>query len=92
MTCDPTRSDTLADGFEVRRAVLGDVHVDAAEARTTDFTATFQSLITRYAGGRSGPGPASTGGRAASSPSPLSSRAATGRSSRCMCAPPSETA
>lgn len=51
MTDDPTRSATLADGFEVRRAVLGPQHVDAAEARTTDFTASFQSLITRYAWG-----------------------------------------
>ncbi|EWT02709.1 3-oxoadipate enol-lactonase [Intrasporangium oryzae NRRL B-24470] len=51
MTDDPTRSATLADGFEVRRAVLGTEHVDAAEARTTDFTAAFQSLITRYAWG-----------------------------------------
>ena len=38
-------------GMEVRRAVLGDAHVDAAIARTTDITAEFQSLITRYAWG-----------------------------------------
>jgi 4-carboxymuconolactone decarboxylase len=38
-------------GMEVRRAVLGDAHVDAAIARTTDLTADFQSLITRYAWG-----------------------------------------
>jgi 4-carboxymuconolactone decarboxylase len=35
--------------MEVRRQVLGDEHVDAAAARTTDFTADFQDLITRYA-------------------------------------------
>jgi 3-oxoadipate enol-lactonase/4-carboxymuconolactone decarboxylase len=35
----------------VRRAVLGDEHVDAAVAKTTDFTADFQDLITRYAWG-----------------------------------------
>jgi 4-carboxymuconolactone decarboxylase len=35
----------------VRRAVLGDAHVDAALARTDAFTADFQSLITRYAWG-----------------------------------------
>jgi 4-carboxymuconolactone decarboxylase len=35
----------------VRRAILGDTHVDAAIARTTDFTADFQDLITRYAWG-----------------------------------------
>ena len=38
-------------GFEIRREVLGDEHVDAALARTTDFTADFQDLITRYAWG-----------------------------------------
>jgi 4-carboxymuconolactone decarboxylase len=38
-------------GMEVRREVLGDEHVDAAGARTTDFTAEFQDLITRYAWG-----------------------------------------
>ena len=37
--------------MEVRRAVLGDEHVDRAIARTTDFTADFQDLITRYAWG-----------------------------------------
>jgi 3-oxoadipate enol-lactonase/4-carboxymuconolactone decarboxylase len=38
-------------GFAVRREVLGDEHVDAAIAGTTDFTAAFQDLITRYAWG-----------------------------------------
>ena len=38
-------------GMEVRRAVLGDVHVDRAVERTTDFTAPFQDFITRYAWG-----------------------------------------
>ena len=37
--------------MEVRRAVLGDAHVDAAVERTTPFTADFQDLITRYAWG-----------------------------------------
>ena len=36
---------------EVRREVLGDDHVDRAEARTTAFTAEFQDLLTRYAWG-----------------------------------------
>jgi 4-carboxymuconolactone decarboxylase len=40
-----------AAGLRVRRAVLGDEHVDRAEARTTEFTADFQDLITRYAWG-----------------------------------------
>ena len=38
-------------GMKVRREVLGDEHVDAARARTTDFTAEFQDLITRFAWG-----------------------------------------
>ena len=39
------------DGMKVRREVLGDEHVDAAIERTTEFTADFQDLITRYAWG-----------------------------------------
>ena len=39
------------EGLEVRRAVLGDDHVDRAIARTTPLTAEFQELITRYAWG-----------------------------------------
>ena len=39
------------DGIGVRREVLGDEHVDAANERTTEFTADFQDLITRYAWG-----------------------------------------
>jgi 4-carboxymuconolactone decarboxylase len=38
-------------GMRIRREVLGDEHVDAALARTTDFTADFQDFITRYAWG-----------------------------------------
>ncbi|AHY46347.1 4-carboxymuconolactone decarboxylase [Rubrobacter radiotolerans] len=38
-------------GMEVRRAVLGDAHVDRAQERTTPFTEDFQSFITRYAWG-----------------------------------------
>jgi 3-oxoadipate enol-lactonase/4-carboxymuconolactone decarboxylase len=37
--------------MKVRREVLGDAHVDAAVAGTSDFTADFQDLITRYAWG-----------------------------------------
>lgn len=43
--------DALNSGFEVRRAVLGDSHVDKAIAATTDLTREFQELITRYAWG-----------------------------------------
>jgi 3-oxoadipate enol-lactonase/4-carboxymuconolactone decarboxylase len=38
-------------GMRVRRAVLGDVHVDRATAAITDLTADFQEFITRYAWG-----------------------------------------
>ncbi len=38
-------------GMEVRRAVLGDAHVDRAVERTSEFTAPFQEFITRYAWG-----------------------------------------
>ena len=40
-----------AQGMSVRRAVLGDAHVDAAAATTTDLTSDFQDFITRYAWG-----------------------------------------
>lgn len=38
-------------GMEVRRAVLGDEHVDRATRSATELTADFQSFITRYAWG-----------------------------------------
>jgi 4-carboxymuconolactone decarboxylase len=38
-------------GMVVRRAVLGDAHVDRAEASADDFTRDFQEFITRYAWG-----------------------------------------
>jgi 3-oxoadipate enol-lactonase / 4-carboxymuconolactone decarboxylase len=43
--------DSLQVGFAMRRAVLGDAHVDRAIANTTEFTREFQELITRYAWG-----------------------------------------
>jgi 3-oxoadipate enol-lactonase/4-carboxymuconolactone decarboxylase len=43
--------DSLQAGFAMRRAVLGDAHVDRAIANTTEFTREFQELITRYAWG-----------------------------------------
>ena len=46
---DKTENDRKAAGMKVRRAVLGDTHVDRAEASKTEFTADFQDLITRYA-------------------------------------------
>jgi 4-carboxymuconolactone decarboxylase len=39
------------NGMRVRREVLGDAHVDRAEANKDDFTADFQDFITRYAWG-----------------------------------------
>jgi 4-carboxymuconolactone decarboxylase len=48
VTSDEQRREA---GLRVRRAVLGDEHVDRAAAGTTEFTAPFQDLITRYAWG-----------------------------------------
>jgi 4-carboxymuconolactone decarboxylase len=48
---DRTESEAHAAGMVVRREVLSDAHVDAAEARKTGFTESFQDLITRYAWG-----------------------------------------
>ncbi|MFI5283363.1 MAG: 4-carboxymuconolactone decarboxylase [Candidatus Dormibacterales bacterium] len=45
-------SDDLRErGMKVRREVLGDAHVDGAEAAATPLTAEFQDLLTRYAWG-----------------------------------------
>jgi len=38
-------------GMRVRRAVLGDAHVDRAKANENEFNAPFQEFITRYAWG-----------------------------------------
>jgi len=46
-----TEDERYAAGLAVRRRVLGDAHVDAALAQTTELTADFQNLITRYAWG-----------------------------------------
>jgi 4-carboxymuconolactone decarboxylase len=43
--------DRHEPGMKIRREVLGDEHVDATVERTSDFTADFQDLITRYAWG-----------------------------------------
>ncbi|MCI4662289.1 MAG: 4-carboxymuconolactone decarboxylase [Neomegalonema sp.] len=44
-------TDRFETGMKVRRAVLGDAHVDRAEAAKTDFDAPFQSMITQSAWG-----------------------------------------
>ena len=43
--------DRYAEGMKIRRKVLGDAHVDAAEAATTAFDEPFQALITEAAWG-----------------------------------------
>lgn len=48
---DRTKHDLYEQGMATRRAVLGDAHVDRAEASKTDFDAPFQALITEGAWG-----------------------------------------
>ena len=43
--------DRHAEGTKVRRAVLGDAHVDRSLANRNAFNGEFQDLITRYAWG-----------------------------------------
>jgi len=43
--------DAYERGMRIRREVLGDEHVDRAIEGTTEHTAAFQDLITRYAWG-----------------------------------------
>ena len=45
------KSKRHEQGMATRRAVLGDAHVDRAEAAKTDFDAPFQELITEAAWG-----------------------------------------
>jgi len=44
-------NDKLSEGMATRRAVLGDAHVDQAEADQVDFDKPFQELITQSAWG-----------------------------------------
>jgi 4-carboxymuconolactone decarboxylase/3-oxoadipate enol-lactonase/4-carboxymuconolactone decarboxylase len=73
--------------MEVRREVLGDAHVDRAEARKTPFTEDFQAL-TRYAWGSVGTRPVLD--RKSRSVAMLTAllASATGRSLRCTSARP----
>jgi 3-oxoadipate enol-lactonase/4-carboxymuconolactone decarboxylase len=48
---DPAGQTDRERGTQVRRAVLGDAHVDRSVAGTTTFSAPFQDLITRFAWG-----------------------------------------
>ena len=45
------QADRYGQGMTTRRAVLGDAHVDRAEAAATDFDQPFQQLITEAAWG-----------------------------------------
>jgi 3-oxoadipate enol-lactonase/4-carboxymuconolactone decarboxylase len=47
----PKTSDAYEAGSAVRRATLGDAHVDRSIAASNDFNRDFQELITRYAWG-----------------------------------------
>lgn len=47
----PRAADRDESGLSVRRAVLGDAHVDRAMSSATSLTRGFQALITRYAWG-----------------------------------------
>ncbi len=44
-------SDRYNEGMAIRRRVLGDAHVDAAEEKKSDFDEAFQTLITEAAWG-----------------------------------------
>jgi 4-carboxymuconolactone decarboxylase len=44
-------TERRAAGLRIRRKVLGDAHVDETMARTTELTADFQDLLTRYGWG-----------------------------------------
>ncbi|AWR87528.1 4-carboxymuconolactone decarboxylase [Meiothermus taiwanensis] len=44
-------SDRYQQGMKTRRAVLGEAHVERAEAGKTEFDADFQRFITEYAWG-----------------------------------------
>lgn len=46
-----TADDHFAQGMKIRRSVLGNAHVDRAEANKTDFDADFQRYITETAWG-----------------------------------------
>jgi 3-oxoadipate enol-lactonase/4-carboxymuconolactone decarboxylase len=47
----PRADGSMDRGMPIRRAVLGDAHVDRSIAATTDFTRAFQELVTRFAWG-----------------------------------------
>ena len=48
---DEKKVDRYTEGMATRRGVLGDAHVDRAQANKTEFDAPFQDLITEAAWG-----------------------------------------
>ncbi|RWK56296.1 4-carboxymuconolactone decarboxylase [Mesorhizobium sp.] len=46
---EPRHGDRYVEGMATRRSVLGDAHVDRAEAAKTEFDIPFQELITEAA-------------------------------------------
>lgn len=51
MISDKTHQETYDAGLAMRRAVLGDVHVDRALAEVSDFSRPIQELVTEYCWG-----------------------------------------
>lgn len=48
---DKTLGQVLEEGMQVRRAVLGEAHVERSMANVDEFNEEFQNLISRYAWG-----------------------------------------
>ena len=51
MMTEPTHSDSYERGIEIRRAVLGDNHVDRSLAQVSEFSRPVQELVTEYCWG-----------------------------------------
>jgi 4-carboxymuconolactone decarboxylase len=51
MVTEPTHSESYERGIEIRRAVLGDKHVDRSLAQVSDFSRPVQELVTEYCWG-----------------------------------------
>ena len=75
--CRASSDDAAAAGLDMRRAILGEEYVARKQASTTELTAAFQDLITRYAGERSGRGRDSI--RTRKTPARFATTAALGR-------------
>src|ERR1700721_1872142 len=51
MMTEPTHSESYERGIEIRRAVLGDTHVDRSLEQVSDFSRPVQELVTEYCWG-----------------------------------------